>query len=394
MRGATRSGSPQSRRRPISIHAPHAGRDPRPGQDERSNTIFQSTRPMRGATARSRASRESPTISIHAPHAGRDLLKLTRTPGAILFQSTRPMRGATSVCVHVRLRQAISIHAPHAGRDLVLDGGVIHLVISIHAPHAGRDDATEPSNGNSDHFNPRAPCGARHSTTGGSESDVLFQSTRPMRGATSRAHRRGRQQRISIHAPHAGRDALRSSGSRHRPDFNPRAPCGARLVTDICKRNGIKFQSTRPMRGATAPIPSVCVQIVISIHAPHAGRDQADATGRDIGRRFQSTRPMRGATTAPSPASRLWLNFNPRAPCGARRAGAQRRRPYSNFNPRAPCGARPRRTRRRGRAQNFNPRAPCGARPSSWSSRAWQPNFNPRAPCGARHAARALSLTS
>ena len=35
----------------------------------------------------------------------------------------------------------------------------------------------------------------------------VFQSTRPMRGATCRQRRRAVNQDISIHAPHAGRDS-------------------------------------------------------------------------------------------------------------------------------------------------------------------------------------------
>ena len=118
------------------------------------------------------------------------------------------------------------------------------------------------------------------------------------------------------------------------------------------------------MRGATATSATVFTFVIISIHAPHAGRDllaffifvcsffisiHAPHAGRDpfkniwepTQERFQSTRPMRGATFL----FRLcWLrrgHFNPRAPCGARRAnddnsGVQ----VDNFNPRAPCGAR------------------------------------------------------
>ena len=37
--------------------------------------------------------------------------------------------------------------------------------------------------------------------------DTQFQSTRPMRGATRVPHRLWRKSRISIHAPHAGRDS-------------------------------------------------------------------------------------------------------------------------------------------------------------------------------------------
>ncbi len=80
-----------------------------------------------------------------------------------------------------------------------------------------------------------------------------------------------------------------------------------------------KFQSTRPIRGATIELPQPLILHLISIHAPHTGRDDypvvvsthtntisihAPHTGRDLSRlqdyhrvsRFQSTRPIRGAT--------------------------------------------------------------------------------------------------
>ena len=59
---------------------------------------------------------------------------------------------------------------------------------------------------------------------------LLFQPTRPLRGATLFAfillllnHL------ISTHAPLAGRDCLLWSGRCFYFNFNPRAPCGARL---------------------------------------------------------------------------------------------------------------------------------------------------------------------
>ena len=72
-----------------------------------------------------------------------------------------------------------------------------------------------------------------------------------MRGATPDHHRHRRQKRISIHAPHAGRDA---TATAHAASF-------------------FEFQSTRPMRGAT--------------------QQRHDDAVDDL---FQSTRPMRGAT--------------------------------------------------------------------------------------------------
>ena len=100
-----------------------------------------------------------------------------------------------------------------------------------------------------------------------------FQSTRPMRGATTLDDLRGSGSLVSIHAPHAGRDPrISRSGISRR-----------------------QFQSTRPMRGATTQALNTHRGLVVSIHAPHAGRDSA--------------------TTSQVPKHSC---FNPRAPCGAR----------------------------------------------------------------------------
>ena len=94
---------------------------------------------------------------------------------------------------------------------------------------------------------------------------------------------------------------------------------GATAVTKGDNNIG-RFQSTRPMRGATIGVYEVVVADTVSIHAPHAGRDggaavllwdkdvsiHAPHAGRDSrhemgcqrSEKFQSTRPMRGATLA------------------------------------------------------------------------------------------------
>ena len=56
------------------------------------------------------------------------------------------------------------------------------------------------------------------------------------------------------------------------------------------------FQSTRPMRGATQLCEFMQTDEVVSIHAPHAGRDLERRTFAAFRVQFQSTRPMRGAT--------------------------------------------------------------------------------------------------
>ena len=101
-------------------------------------------------------------------------------------------------------------------------------------------------------------------------------------------------------------------------DFNPRAPCGARPIICAFRVNYKRFQSTRPVWGATRKWPIACCQGSISIHAPRVGRDVHPLRRRAGGR-----------------------HFNPRAPCGARRTVMKTDLLQSNFNPRAPCGARP-----------------------------------------------------
>ena len=82
---------------------------------------------------------------------------------------------------------------------------------------------------------------------------------------------------------------------RIRERFNPRAPCGARPA---------RHQARLFMGG-------------ISTHAPLAGRDENTKNLMSNGCIFQPTRPLRGATTAPHLRMGS-INFNPRAPCGAR----------------------------------------------------------------------------
>ena len=161
---------------------------------------------MRGATDAPANLLGQLAISTHAPHAGRDYDKDRDVIVYHAFQLTRPMRGATPCFDSRFLLQKISTHAPHAGRDII--------IVSVF------DDFFN--------FNSRAPCGARPREAYRAKQEQEFQLTRPMRGATKRqitAHRsltfqltrpmrgatdrdraQSAEQRISTHAPHAGRD--------------------------------------------------------------------------------------------------------------------------------------------------------------------------------------------
>ena len=153
------------------------------------------------------------------------------------------MRGATMSLILRGGDQMVSIHAPHAGRDFFDADKEGLSLVSIHAPHAGRDPPASSVSILAICFNPRAPCGARPARAVRHSSRFSFQSTRPMRGATTSpaatvirgvfqsTREKGYitlEEAVSIHAPHAGRDSA----------YARRAVC----------RN-------------------------VSIHAPHAGRD-------------------------------------------------------------------------------------------------------------------------
>ena len=101
------------------------------------------------------------------------------------FQPTRPLRGATGGFIGLEMAENhFNPRAPCGAR--LLDG--IHVE-------------------NHKHFNPRAPCGARR-------------YPRPF--------------------------------FQRRCDFNPRAPCGARHLCSIVSESFLfPFQPTRPLRGAT-----------------------------------------------------------------------------------------------------------------------------------------------
>ena len=194
--------------------------------------------------------------------------------------------------------------------------------ISIHPPHAGRDlEAFDAE--------PEKP---------------LFQSTRPMRGGT-RWRRRGNGGaaisihpphagrdagkraaqifcQISIHPPHAGRDAVASETAPEEPRFQSTRPMRGGTIVLGDEFSVQIFQSTRPMRGGTLHSFGPVIGLTISIHPPHAGRDNLTIFPRSISWVFQSTRPMRGGTANISRSAQKSGYFNPPAPCGAGRGAA------------------------------------------------------------------------
>ena len=180
-----------------------------------SHILFQSTRPVWGATWRLEA-----VLAICLFQSTRPVWGATKTSGFItlycIFQSTRPVWGATC-----------------KGGSQPKDS----VYFNPRAPCGARRPpfCLYPYYKN---FNPRAPCGARHLTLWRPSYITLFQSTRPVWGAT--------------------------------------VPCCANhpIIT--------LFQSTRPVWGATLKRRLLDGRTFISIHAPRVGRDpEAAAAHKD-----------------------------------------------------------------------------------------------------------------
>ena len=187
--------------------------------------------------------------------------------------------------------------------------------VSIHAPRAGRDPSFFCSDLSLRSFNPRAPCGARQYRRRLQLDDVEFQSTRPMRGATSSRLKFGCLVTVSIHAPHAGRDSYPrlsvpssdvsihaphagrddgGKGGRCRTEVSIHAPHAGRDADSATANRSTTVSIHAPRAGRDLLHVLMLLRVVVSIHAPRAGRD--------------------GHWCIPHPPP---MCFNPRAPCGA-----------------------------------------------------------------------------
>ena len=193
-------------------------------------------------------------ISIHAPHTGRDAIETSKAGGPGTFQSTRPIRGATILHVTITLsRQNFNPRAPYGARLCPYKGVQYRQAISIHAPHTGRDV-----------IQLMRSC-----------VDYLFQSTRPIRGATSgEGYQAGATTNFNPRAPYGARQTRVFPEMTCQIHFNPRAPYGARhggVSFEIVSR--LDFNPRAPYGARLSCFDLLFDIINISIHAPHTGRD-------------------------------------------------------------------------------------------------------------------------
>ena len=237
----------------ISIHAPRAGCDASLMSAGRSNFNFNPRTPCGVRLQRSLRRSVPPRISIHAPRAGCDADAAFKPAGHILFQSTHPVRGATIFYGISRESLPISIHAPRAGCDRQRRRKGAIQYISIHAPRAGCDRRKQARRIKPFHFNPRTPCGVRPFVSAVNVFPETISIHAPRAGCdVARLFRVGSHVLFQSTHPVRGATARRRFRQHIRHNFNPRTPCGVRRRS--AQRAGwySSFQSTHPVRGATS----------------------------------------------------------------------------------------------------------------------------------------------
>ena len=216
-----------------------------------------------------------------------------------MFQSTHSLRSATQYITDEQAAILVSIHALLAECD-----------------GRGADEGGRPCG-----FNPRTPCGVRRYPGGVQELLERFQSTHSLRSATYYDGAADATSMVSIHALLAECDPAGSLSEPGLPGFNPRTPCGVRLLVFPSVQPGlpgfnprtpcgvrlmaiwslnrtVRFQSTHSLRSATGLVIGLSSTRAVSIHALLAECDR---------KTIMSWRPRQG--------------FNPRTPCGVRHTG-------------------------------------------------------------------------
>ena len=190
-------------------------------------------------------------ISTHAPLAGRDI------------------SNGTLSCALM-----ISTHAPLAGRDQKIADLLGLFYISTHAPLAGRDTVRRGRTPPRQYFNPRAPCGARLSSwTIINSFGIDFNPRAPCGARPSFTTCWSVQENFNPRAPcGARRDSLGSvSLTGYISTHAPLAGRDPQIITAVI--NALVFQPTRPLRGATASAsPRPVIRFYFNPRAPCGAR--------------------------------------------------------------------------------------------------------------------------
>ncbi len=145
---------------------------------------------------------------------------------------------------------------------------------------------------------------------------------------------------ISTHAPRAGRDCWFVMSDSGTSIFQPTRPVrGATYHAPGGKGKWSVFQPTRPVRGATSASQWPLSPPLISTHAPRAGRDRFPFHCHRLNR-ISTHAPRAGRDVKVQRETIQSDDFNPRAPCGARRARERHGRGGCRISTHAPRAGR------------------------------------------------------
>ena len=323
----------------ISIHAPLTGSDyQRQRRPQKTNKfqstlplrgatlilspvlwlirIFQSTLPLRGATPASQQQRIFNPISIHAPLTGSDFSGGC-CPATKTISIHAPLTGSDRWASSSWAAVSISIHAPLTGSDCLSDRFGRPPNNSIHAPLYGERPQTWAGTPQLCNFNPRSPYGERPGLNASRYQKCDFNPRSPYGERLRLEDLKNESNTISIHAPY-GSDLFYSLGIPSGFHFNPRSPYGERLATAASRDAAVPFQSTLPLRGATAEDAVPPEPTTIFIHAPLTGATR-NSRVMAAGSWISIHAPLTGSDYLSYVSRPASAHFNPRSPYGERR---------------------------------------------------------------------------
>ena len=144
------------------------------------------------------------------------------------------------------------------------------------------------------------------------------------------------------------------------------------------------FQPTRPLRGATSQVFLLLTSFLFQPTRPLRGAT-AYARGTYRGAGISTHAPLAGRDFYHTGVGGATLRFQPTRPLRGATNGCASDRPAEKISTHAPLAGRDGYHDRHSAGYlDFNPRAPCGARRRPSSRFRGGRYFNPRAPCGAR----------
>ena len=142
---------------------------------------------------------------------------------------------------------------------------------------------------------------------------IGFQSTHPVRGATTNYHKRDHRHKFQSTHPVRGATIEPHRGTKPRR-FQSTHPVRGATILQLYNNTYKIFQSTHPVRGATGTLICCMTRRRISIHAPREGCDAWGSLLTAETGEISIHAPREGCDSAQSGGRCSHPHFNPRTP--------------------------------------------------------------------------------